>query len=297
MIFLAILPEGLLLIQSWLTILMHLLFWVICHTGLLRAVFIGYVKDLKNQGVTVRCDIGNHDSEQEQSDQLEKSYWNLCAGGTSQKGFWKIRAGDISILGLNTQCDGNSSHTATEPPCDVGKIIKFLKEVDRTRFVVATAHRPLCDSPISKSPKFECNKQLLDEFDRLGVTATVSADNHCSAYNDKKFIAGAGGRSHYACSGWDWIDDTKYAYLFMEYKENKLDFVFKHFKTRAEISPHFSIDNNENQQVLPANATGNLTHVLIHTLDGTVEFKDKNGTIYYQIPTVPGIVPIPSEKK
>lgn len=31
----------------------------------------------------------------------------------------------------------------------------------------------------------------------------------------------------------------------MEYKENKLDFVFKHFKTRAEISPHFLIDSNE----------------------------------------------------
>jgi hypothetical protein len=61
----------------------------------------------------------------------------------------------------------------------------------------------------------------------------------------------------------------------MEYKENKLDFVFKHFKTRAEISPHFLIDSNENQQVLPANATGDLTHVLIHTLDGTVEFRDK----------------------
>ena len=85
--------------------------------------------------------------------------------------------------------------------------------------------------------------------------------------------------------------------IFLWNKENKLDFVFKHFKTRAEISPHFLIDSNENQQVLPANATGNLTHVLIHTLEGTVEFKDKNGTIYYQIPTVPGIVPIPSEKK
>jgi hypothetical protein len=102
-------------------------------------------------------------------------------------------------------------------------------------------------------------------------------------------------RSHYACSGWDWIDDTKYANLFMEYKENKVDFVFKHFRTRAEISPHFLIDSNENQ-VLPAKL-GNLTHVLIHTLDGTVEFKDKNGTIYYQVPTVPEIVPIPSEKK
>jgi hypothetical protein len=259
--------------------------------------FYSYVKDLKNQGVTVRCDIGNHDSEQEQSEELEKSYWNLCAGGASQEGFWKIRAGDISILGLNTQCDGDSNHTATEPPCDIGKIIKFLKEVDKTKFVVATAHRPLCDSPISKSPKFECIEVMLNKFGRIGVTAIVSADNHCSAYSDKKFIAGAGGRSHYACSGWDWIDNTKYAYLFMEYKENKLDFVFKHFKTRAEISPHFLIDSNENQQVLPANATGNLTHVLIHTLDGTVEFKDKNGTIYYQIPTVPGIVPIPSEKK
>lgn len=87
---------------------------------------------------------------------------------------------------------------------------------------------------------------MLDEFDRIGVTATMSAVDHCSAYSDKKFIAGAGGRSDYACSGWDWIDDTKYAYLFMEYKENKLDFVFKHFKTRAEISPHFLIDSNEN---------------------------------------------------
>jgi hypothetical protein len=52
----------------------------------LRAVFIA-VKDLKNQGVTVRCDIGNHDSEQEQSEELEKSYWNLCAGGASLEGF------------------------------------------------------------------------------------------------------------------------------------------------------------------------------------------------------------------
>ena len=113
------------------------------------------------------------------------------------------------------------------------------------------------------------------------MTATVSADNHCSAYSDKKFIAGAGGRSHYACSGWHWMDDTKYAYLFMEYKENKLDFVFRHSKTRAEISPHFLIDSNENQ-VLPTNATGNLKHVLIHTLNGTVEFKGKKWNHIYQ---------------
>jgi hypothetical protein len=51
-----------------------------------------------------------------------------------------------------------------------------------------------------------------------------------------------------------------------------------------------------NQEVLPANTEGNTSHTLIHTLEGTVEFKDKNGAIYYQIPTVPGVVPIPNGK-
>jgi Calcineurin-like phosphoesterase len=258
--------------------------------------FSNHVKDLKSQGVTVRCDIGNHDSQAEETDALEKLYWNLCAGGTSRQGFWKLHAGAITILGINTQCDGNRNHTATEPPCDSRRILKFLKSVDRNTFVVATAHKPLCDSPKSKSPAFECDDDILEEFDRIGVTTTIGADNHCSAYNEGKFIAGSGGRSHYSCSGWDWIDDTKYAYLFMVYKDDKLDFVFKHFKTRAEISPHFLIDSNENQEVLPGNTEGNTSHTLINTVEGTVEFKDKNGTIYYQIPTVPGVIPIPNEK-
>jgi hypothetical protein len=73
--------------------------------------------------------------------------------------------------------------------------------------------------------------------------------------------------------------------------------LYKHFKTRNEISPHFLIDSNENQKVLPADTKGNATQTLIQTLTGTVEFKDKNGTIYYQVPTVPGIVPIPGEKE
>ncbi len=135
---------------------------------------------------------------------------------------------------------------------------------------------------------------MLDEFDRMGLTTAISAHNH-----GRMFIAGAGGRSHYACSGWDWIDDAKYANLFMEYKEDKLDFVFKHFKTRGEISPHFLLDSTVKRGALPIStiSTGNVTRVEIQTVEGTVEFKDKNGTIYYQIPTVPGIAPIPSYGK
>ena len=49
--------------------------------------FSDHVKDLKSQGVTVRCDIGNHDSQAEGTDALEKLYWNLCAGGSSRQGF------------------------------------------------------------------------------------------------------------------------------------------------------------------------------------------------------------------
>lgn len=65
--------------------------------------------------------------------------------------------------------------------------------VDRNAFVVVTAHKPLCDSPKSKSPVFECDNDILEEFDRIGVTTTIGADNHCSAYNEGKFIAGSGG--------------------------------------------------------------------------------------------------------
>jgi hypothetical protein len=256
--------------------------------------FYEHIRDLKAQGVNVRCDIGNHDSQAEQTDTLEKLYWNLCAGGISKQGFWQLHAGTVTILGMNTQCDGNRNHTATEPPCNIRRILKFLNTVDRNAFVVLTAHKPLCDSPKSKSPAFQCGDLMLEQFNRIGVTATIGADNHCSAYNEGKFIAGSGGRSHYSCSGWDWVDDTKYAYLFMVYKDGKLDFVFKNFKTRAEISPHFLIDSNKNIEILPNNTEGNRSHTLIQTVEGTVEFKDKNGTIYYEIPTVPGIVPIPS---
>lgn len=258
--------------------------------------FFGYIKDLIDQGVTVRCDIGNHDSDEVATDELEKAYWNLCGGGASQEGFWKIQAGDITIFGINTQCDGNKSHTATEPPCDITKIIKFLKDLDENRFVVATAHEPLCESPKAKNPEFKCNQAILNEFDRIGLTTAVGADNHCSAFNGKKFIAGSGGKSHYSCSGWDWIDDANYGYLFMKLKGDKLDFVFKHFKTRAEISPHFLLNSSEEQGSLSKsiNAIDNVTRIFIPTVDGTVEFKDKNGTIYYQIPTAPGIAPIPS---
>ena len=259
--------------------------------------FSVYIKDLRDHGVTVRCNIGNHDSEEMETDELETAYWRLCGGGTSQEGFWKIQAGDITIFGINTQCDGNSSHTATDPPCDTTRIIKFLKDIDKNRFVIGTSHRPLCETPKSKSPEFKCNKAILDEFDRIGLTTKVGADNHCSAFDGRNFIAGSGGKSHYACSGWDWIDDAKYAYLFMKYNLDKLDFVFKHSESRVEISPHFLLSNAE-QQSLPksTHAIDNVTHILIQTVDGTVEFKDKNGTIYYQIPTAPGIVPFPGSK-
>jgi hypothetical protein len=82
----------------------------------------------------------------------------LCGGGASQGGFWKIQAGDITLFGINTQCDGNKSHTATEPPCDITRIIKFLKDLDKNRFVVATAHKPLCETPKAKNPEFKCNQ-------------------------------------------------------------------------------------------------------------------------------------------
>ncbi len=164
--------------------------------------------------------IGNHDSDQEESDELEKAYWNLCAGGASQEGFWKIQSCDITIFGINTQCDGNVTHTATDPPCNSIKIVEFLKSIDKNRFVVATAHAPLCETPESKNAEYRCENAMTDEFERMGLTTTVSAHNHCCAFNGRMFITGAGGKSHYACSGWDWIDD---AYLFMEYKVDKLD--------------------------------------------------------------------------
>lgn len=115
--------------------------------------FSGYINDLMDQGVTVRCDIGNHDSDEMETNELERAYWSLCGGGASQEGFWKIQAGDITIFGINTQCDGNSSHTATDPPCDTTRIIKFLENIDKNRFVVGTSHKPLCETPKSKSPK------------------------------------------------------------------------------------------------------------------------------------------------
>ncbi|MDQ5868305.1 MAG: hypothetical protein M3530_01105, partial [Thermoproteota archaeon] len=64
--------------------------------------FSGYINDLMDQGITVRCDIGNHDSDEMETNELERAYWSLCGGGSSQEGFWKIQAGDITIFGINT---------------------------------------------------------------------------------------------------------------------------------------------------------------------------------------------------
>jgi len=45
--------------------------------------------------------------------------------------------------------------------------------------------------------------------------------------------------AHFGCSGWDWIDDANYSYLFLEYKGDKLDFVFKYFKAGRIIASFF----------------------------------------------------------
>jgi hypothetical protein len=217
--------------------------------------FANQVNKLRNAGIDVMCTIGNHDSDEEESDTTELNYWNLCSGGTIGQGFWKIIDGQLTIIGLNTQCDGNSGHSRAS--CNQATLSNYLSNLPAGNSVVIASHKPMCETPSSKHPAYSCTTALKNEFNRLHEFS-VAAHNHCMAWKigKNKALAGAGGRSTYDCSGsaW-WINDNTYGYLLMTRKSSNLDFVFKD-QSRSEISQHFIFYNSIYHYGTSFSATG-----------------------------------------
>ncbi len=201
-------------------------------------IFANQVNRLRNAGIDVMCAIGNHDSDEDESDTTELKYWNLCSGGTIGQGFWKVLDGQLTVVGVNTQCDGNSGHSRAS--CDKTTISNYLSTVPKDNSVIITSHKPFCETPLSKHTAFSCTSALNTEFNRLHELR-VAAHSHCMAWKlgENKVLSGGGGRSHYDCSGstW-WINDNTYGYLLMMKKNTYLDFVFKN-QALKEISQHF----------------------------------------------------------
>jgi len=205
--------------------------------------FANQVNKLRNAGINVMCVIGNHDSDEEETDTTELNYWNLCSGGTTGQGFWKVIVDQLTIVGVNTQCDGDSGHSRAS--CNKTTIANYLSTVGAGDSVIIASHKPMCETPSSRHAAFSCTSALNNEFNRLHEFS-IGAHNHCMAWKlgKNKAIAGAGGRSLYDCSGssW-WINDTSYGYLLMTRKSTHLDFVFKN-QVGTEISQHFIFYNS-----------------------------------------------------
>jgi Calcineurin-like phosphoesterase len=192
------------------------------------------LKPLKSNGIQVLCNIGNHDSEEEEKDSKEEAYWKLCSPG---QGFWNLKGGPLTIIGINTQCEGNPLFSKSN--CNSNTIGNYLKGIKKNEFVLTTSHKPLCDTPKSNHPAYTCTPAILSEFKRLNVDADIGAHNHCMATDGKgNFISGAGGKSHYSCSGWAFTNSEDYGYLLLSVYKNKLDFVFKD-QRNVEISKHY----------------------------------------------------------
>ena len=186
--------------------------------------FAKEINSLKANGVSVIRNIGNHDSDEEEKDSVEKAYWSLCSPG---HGFWKVAIGPLTIIGLNTQCDGSKSHSADK--CSATTISKYLKTLKAdNKFMLTTSHKSLCESPKSKHTAYPCTKAMKGEFKRLGIDADIGAHNHCMASDGKgNFVSGAGGRSHYSCSGWKYTNSKDFGYLVLEGFPDQLAFTFK----------------------------------------------------------------------
>ena len=191
-------------------------------------------KPLKSNGIQIICDIGNHDSEEEEKDSTEEAYWKLCSPG---HGFWDLKGRTLTIIGVNTQCEGST--LLSKDNCSSTTIANDLKDIKKNDFVITTSHKPLCETPTSKHPAYKCTSDMVREFKRLNVDADIGGHNHCMATDGKgNFVSGGGGKSHYKCSGWAFTNSEVYGYLLLSVYENKLDFVFKDQKN-TEISKHY----------------------------------------------------------
>jgi hypothetical protein len=178
-----------------------------------------YKSDLsafKSQGFT-KCDIGNHDAEEDGSAALEKESIAYC------NDTWWLKVGQSTLfIGLNT--NGNLD-------VQLGTIQGWLMDsqfMSGITSVHITSHKAICDTPPNSH-----HKELLMELCN-SITAYVpgivklyweNGHNHVYAETSDGLIKtiGTGGRSHYDCGTGmgkthDWTYCNNKDYGFLKYK-------------------------------------------------------------------------------
>jgi predicted phosphodiesterase len=171
--------------------------------------FIDMVNEL-SKDATLLGIIGNHDSEEEESATLESTYLNYFE---SNNGWWGFESGNhFLIVGMNTQRDWKEGS-------DQYEFVKSRVDHSNAKFKIIVSHK-LFLSPNSKhsaeAGMYSSYKSIIDN-----VNAVVQANNHCMAFKDKFIVSGAGGRSHYDCSGqgW-WTNDSTFGFLKLVFGNN-----------------------------------------------------------------------------
>jgi hypothetical protein len=179
---------------------------------------LGYSKDLSYfKGLNFdKCVIGNHDAKEDgDSDPIVKEALAYCGD------HWTLAIGNGTLLiGMNTNGDIPSQITAINQALQIASGIKT---------VVLISHKPCYTSPNSHHPvesniKTLC-ESLVNSIPQGLKVYYVAAHNHqmASTVDGLKFVSGAGGRSHYACSTdniWNFCDDKNYGYLEMKIDNN-----------------------------------------------------------------------------
>ncbi|HEX6379472.1 MAG TPA: metallophosphoesterase [Nitrososphaeraceae archaeon] len=157
------------------------------------------------------CLVGNHDSDEDGSSELQNQTLELC-----EDHWYRKIANDTSLLiGLNTNGDTESQTKWGQSLVTNGTLMKGIKNV----FLLA--HKP-AHTPESHHPARDSTIVMLSGIES-NITKSIqvyeiSAHNHIMAEssNGRWFISGAGGRSHYdaeTSSEWSYVNTKNYGYL------------------------------------------------------------------------------------
>ncbi len=180
-------------------------------------------KNMWNELPNHKCVIGNHDSPEDGSESIYREAKAYCGD------LWFLNvANNTLFIGYNTQ--GN-----LESQLESATALVNGADTDGIKNVVLVSHKPCATPPGSHHGVEQNVKAFCDGIKSelpSGVNLyEVAGHNHFMAAtsDDKSFISGSGGRSHYegkAGSGWDYFNNHDDGFLQMQITDGKISSFF-----------------------------------------------------------------------
>lgn len=166
---------------------------------------LSYFKGLKFD----KCVIGNHDALEDGSSAIYQEALAYCGD------HWSLKTANntVLILGFNTNSDPSIQISWAK------SIMSDSKNMQNVKTVIVISHKNGHVFPNAHHPAEA--KSLYSQIEQIQLPTGVklfeiSGHNHDLAQGGNWYIAGAGGRSHYACGTdalWTFCNNSNYGYL------------------------------------------------------------------------------------